>query len=226
MDNDDIDQTVDDILQQLSDSKTNCNNSAKLKEYTKITPDNLQEFVIEKSADLVQRALDIVDDLKDRACASGDPEEVKSLADVLKATSAAVDALNKIHIASERNKTAKEINEKTIQARQGMNRENNQTKLMCTREEAMKRLFNKVKEEDIVDVEVVEDHSNLISTASSALSAPESRDGRTPSDTDSGERSPMLTSGNSKPKDSAVAVPSVVLVEPTNLVVDDIPPGS
>ena len=158
-----IDDAVDDILSQLSNSKKDCTSIVKNKGYDKITKDKLEDFVIEKSADLVQRALDIVDEIKDRACAGGDPEEIKSLADVLKATSSAVDALNKIHISTERNRTAKEINDKNIEAKRGMNLENNQTKLMLTRQEAMKRLFDK---SDAIDAEIVEDNqSNDISTA-------------------------------------------------------------
>jgi hypothetical protein len=160
------DEVVDDILSQLKNSAKECTELTKPKDDDpKVTKENLEEFVIKKSAALVEKALDIVDEIKDRATASDDAEEVRALADMLKATSSAVDALNKVHIASERNQTAKEINQKNIDARQGMNTQNNQTKLLLSREEVMKQLFGSVKEENekknankppTIDVEVEE----------------------------------------------------------------------
>lgn len=144
----DVDEVVDDIIEQLKNSKKECTDLTRNKEYDKITKEKLEEFVIEKSADLVQRSLDIVDEIKDSITAEDDAEKTRALADILKATSSAVDALNKVHIASERNKTATNIAEKNIEARQGMNRENNMTRLTMSREEMMKRLFDKSEDDD------------------------------------------------------------------------------
>jgi|GEM_PF-2188811 len=159
------DAVVDDILEQLKNSKKECTDLTKPKDDDpEVTKENLKDFVIKKSARLVEKALDIVDEVKDRATASDDAEEMKALADILRATSSAVDALNKVHIAEERNETAKEISQKQIDARQGMNTQNNQTKLLLSREEVMRNLFGSVKEKNEenntnkppIDVEIVE----------------------------------------------------------------------
>lgn len=193
-----IDETVDDILTQLAENKKNCTDVAKSKEYDKVTKDKLEDFVIEKSADLVQRALEIVDDIKDRATAGGDADEVRALAEVLKATSQAVESLNKIHISSERNKTAKEINQNTLEAKKGMNTQNNQTRLMMSREEAMKQLFDKVRDRDdsrVIDIEVIEDQSNMIGGNTSESSG-SSNEGNTPGVSGAGSRLPDSKLGN------------------------------
>lgn len=142
-------EIVDDILEQLKNSSKECTELVKPKpESDDVTRENLEDFVIKKSAALVEKTLDIVDEVTDRATASDDPESLRGLADILKATSSAVDALNKVHIAADRNKTAKEISTANIEARQGMNTQNNQTRLMMSREEAMANLFGSVKEKN------------------------------------------------------------------------------
>jgi len=146
---DETDEIVDDILNQLKNSKDECKEIAKTAgDEPSIDKDDLEAFIISKSASLVQKALDIVDEVRDRATADGDAESIKALADMVKATSSAVDALGKVHISSERNKTAKEISKANIESRQGMNSENNQAKLMLSREEVMSKLFGAAKEEN------------------------------------------------------------------------------
>jgi hypothetical protein len=145
---DETEDIVDDILEQLKNSKKECTHISKIRDgdEPEINRDDLESFVIRKSASLVQKALDIVDEIRDQATAASDSESLKALADMVKATSSAVDALNKVHIASERNKTAKEISKAQIDARTGMNTQNNQTRLMLSREEVMNRLFGSAKE--------------------------------------------------------------------------------
>ena len=170
-------EVVDDILEQLKNSAKECTDLSKDKDGDpSIKKEDLEDFVIKKSASLVEKTLDIVDEVKDRATASDDPESIRALADILRATSSAVEALNKIHIASERNETAKEISQKNIEARQGISTQNNQTKLLLSREEVMKRLFGSDKEEneernankppegEVIDVEVtkMEDSTPLL----------------------------------------------------------------
>ena len=160
------DDIVDDILAQLADSSNVCTDLAKPKtELAIVKKEDLADFVLQKSASLVEKTLDIVDEVKDRACASDDPDHVRALADVLRATSAAVAELSKIHIAAERNQTSKDISKANNEARAGMNTQDNQTKVLLSREEVMRNLFGSDKEDNemrnankmpgAIDVEVV-----------------------------------------------------------------------
>ena len=151
MDTDTVtDDIVDDILDQLANSKDVCTELRKKgnDDGEIITRENLEKFVIENSAKLVSKTLDIVDEVKDRACSSDDPDHVRALADVLKATSSAIDSLGKLHIAADRNKTSKEISKANNEARIGMNTQDNVTKITLSREEVMKELFGTVKDDN------------------------------------------------------------------------------
>jgi len=140
---------VDDILAQLADQANVCTDLSKPREDEKVVnKEDLEDYVLQRSASLVEKTLDIVDEVKDRACASDDPDHVRALADVLRATSAAVAELNKLHIASERNQTSKDISKANNDARVGMNTQSNQTKLTLSREEVMKNLFGSDKEDN------------------------------------------------------------------------------
>lgn len=157
---DDTDVMVDDILKQLKDSAIECKDLSRPNQEIHLHKEDLEQTVIDNSAELVKASLNILSDIKDRAIASGDPEDVRALAEIMKATAAAAEALNKLHISAERNKTSKEMKQADIASRDHRNKQNNETKIMLTREEVMKSLLKdskKAEANNAIEAELVEE---------------------------------------------------------------------
>ena len=89
--------------------------------------------------------------MKQYVAAAPNAEDIGSFAELLKATSTAIDNLTKLHTSNQRVETQVKIKQMDIEAKKVINDDNNMVKLVGTREE----IFNKMlKESDVIDVEV------------------------------------------------------------------------
>lgn len=150
----DVDTALDDIFSQLANN-TRVQGIIKQSD-VHVEEEDMGRFAIDSSAELVRKVLGIVDDIKDRTCASNDPEDIQALASTLKSASAAIDSFNKIYIANERNKVSRELKKADIESRTNINTSNNQTKLLLSREDVMKQLFEQAERpadtDEVIDV--------------------------------------------------------------------------
>lgn len=146
---DDIDNIANDIVSQLKNTINNVN--PKELSTQNLSKDELERYIIEKTSSLVDQTMYVVNNLKDYVAVGGaDSKEITAFAEVVKATSAALESLNKIHGTNERNKTSVKLKKMDIEARQAIATQDNTTKLLLSREELMKELVN--KSESIVDI--------------------------------------------------------------------------
>ena len=156
MDNDDeLEKIGDSILDQLQQSLTEKKEIVKAPP-SALTNENLEEFVLQQTATLVNQSMEAVDNLKDYIQAGVSDREITAFAEVVKASSAAIETLNKLLIAREKNKLTSELKEKDIQARKELNTQDNQTRLLLSREDLMKQL--------IIDSDNVRDVTPIIDT--------------------------------------------------------------
>jgi hypothetical protein len=139
-----VDQIAQDIVDQInmpietvSDSNDN-----------DINTENLEQFVINSASKLVKDSLDLIAGASGDALASGDPEAIEAAAALIKSSSSAVETLNRLLIANNRNKSAKEIKKLDIESKLQMNNEDNQTKLIMSREEVFKFIMDQDDTDD------------------------------------------------------------------------------
>lgn len=139
----DIDREVDDILSQLKNQttpKTNDDFVAK-----KINKDEMEEFIINNAAAVVQKASNLLDSFGTIAANSADPDMVNSVSGLVRSITSAIDSLTKLKIAEDKNNTQKEI------AQMSVKKDNDESKpngLMMTRDDVIKFLSNEVAKED------------------------------------------------------------------------------
>lgn len=141
----DLDDAVNDILSQL---KGTVAVSKKQPEEETLTKDQLEEFIIKNSGKLVTKSLNIVDDVKDYVASAPDAKDVAALAELISATSSAIETLNKVYISDEKNKTQMKVKQMDVDSRERMNITDNKTKILLSREDIMKALVN----DDAIDV--------------------------------------------------------------------------
>jgi len=141
----DLDDAVNDILSQL---KGTVAVAKKQPDEEILTKDQLEEFIIKNSGKLVTKSLNIVDDVKDYVASAPDAKDVAALAELISATSSAIETLNKVYISDERNKTQVAVKQMDVDSRERMNITDNKTKILLSREDIMKALVN----DDAIDV--------------------------------------------------------------------------
>lgn len=144
-----IDDAVDDILSQIKDHKTTTTEIKKVEE--EFDPEKLEAFILNKTSALVNTSIDMVEDVKDYISSAPENRDVASLAELIRASTGAIDTLNKLHASKEGNKVKKELKQIDVEAKERMNIADNQTKVLLSRDDIMKALMDE-EGENVVDV--------------------------------------------------------------------------
>lgn len=144
----DLDCIVGDIITQLKGTTA----LSKKEPEDELTKEKLEDFIIKNSGKLIMKSLDIIDDVQTYISSAPDAKDVAAFAELLKASSASMESLNKIYISLEKNKTTKDIKLMDIESKEKQNTQDNITHLL-SRKEIMKELMGKVdKSETPIDV--------------------------------------------------------------------------
>lgn len=144
----DLDKIGDSILDQLQNSLTTKTPIPVVQQ--ELSADDLEKFVLDKSATLVVQSMEAVDNLKDYIQAGASDKEITAFAEVVKASSAALESLNKLLQTRDRIKSSTHLKEMDIKARKELNVIDNSTKLLLSREEIIKQLLN--DSDNIIDI--------------------------------------------------------------------------
>lgn len=145
---DEIDNAVNDILTQIKSHNKDTKEVQKVSE--EIDMDNLEEFLVKKTSSLINSSVDMVDDVKEYISSAPENRDVASLAELIKASSSAIDTLSKLHTAKEQNKNKVEIKQMDIESKEKLNIMDNQTKVLMTRDDVMKALTD---DDSIIDID-------------------------------------------------------------------------
>jgi len=135
-----IDDAVDDILSQIKDHKSTTPEIKRVEE--DFDADKLEAFILNKTSALVNTSIDMVEDVKDYISSAPENRDVAAIAELIRASTGAIDTLNKLHASKEGNKSKMEIKQIDIQAKERMNIADNQTKVLLSRDDIMKALMD------------------------------------------------------------------------------------
>jgi hypothetical protein len=150
-----LNEMVGDLLSQLNDANKKAEVVAK--ENNPLIKENIEKFVIEKAGKLVEESIDVVSNVKEYISSAPESKDVGSLADLIAATSTAIETLNKIIVADKRNDTTIKTKEMDIASRKEMKEADNTSKLLTTREQVFKMLIDSAnKSAKIIDAEIVD----------------------------------------------------------------------
>lgn len=150
--------TSDDINALLGLEPSEIVKSAKIvkHELATLTSDNLEEKIISETNDIMDTARNALEAVLDEVQSTpNDAELIEAASSLIKAQTGLVDALTKLHLNKEKHKQQVELAHLRISAEQQMNTENNQAKLLMSREEIMAKLMNESKKVDIINVEPI-----------------------------------------------------------------------
>lgn len=124
------------------------------RELAMINPNQLEEKIISETNDIMDNARNALEAVLDEVQSTpNDAELIEAASSFLKAQTGLIDALTKLHLNKEKHKQQVELAQMRIVADQQMNTENNQTKMLLSREEIMARLMNDAKKVDVIDID-------------------------------------------------------------------------
>ena len=125
---------------------------SKKQEIAVISDSNLKDKIINETNDLMESTKNAIAAVLDEVQTTpNDAELVESASRLVMAQSTLIEALSKLHINNEKLKSQFIINKMRIDADQQINTENNQTKVLLTREEVMAKLMAESKN-SIIDI--------------------------------------------------------------------------
>jgi hypothetical protein len=149
---DEIKDIVGSLVEQLQETNQR---AEKIKtERDPLKKEDLEKFVIDRGASLVEDALEMVATVKDFIISAPNAEDVEALSGLINATATAMDTLNKINLQDKKTDTSVKLKTMEIQAKKELLEADNTQRVLATREEIIKMLADKAKP---IEAEIVED---------------------------------------------------------------------
>lgn len=152
MSNDNADDDLKSLVEQLKDTTLVNNTVQKKPEEFHLDKDDIEDFVVQNSGKLITESLDVMNNVKDYIMASGDPDSIGALSDLIRASSGAIESLNKIVIQNKRSSTSIVTKKMDVDAKYAIEEKKNENALIGTREEIFKRVLSEAKVIDATDV--------------------------------------------------------------------------
>ncbi len=156
MEENEVDGAVDDILSQLSTQHHSITRQKKTEEEVPEV-DELEEYLVKKTARLINTTLDAVDNVKDYISSAPENRDVAALAELMRSANSAIETMQKVHANKANNEARKELKTMDIDSKKQLNMADNQTKLVMSREELMDAMLKAPesepdKDDDVIDV--------------------------------------------------------------------------
>ena len=145
------------------------------------TTEEMQTFVIQHSAELVENSVKSIMELQKLTVATGDPEMMAGLASLIAASTGAIETVNKIHLQAKKAEANKEMKLLELEGKKEIQRlkndgylnlpAGNTNILVATREEIIAQLTGKAKEKAVNTIDTIEAISSPVSTIQAPLSS-------------------------------------------------------
>lgn len=145
----DHDDVLDDLLGQLKDNTAFNNKAIKNNESFNLPKEKLEEYIINTSGRLVQDSLDMIEVVKERVASAAEPDDVASLSELLKASTNAIETLNKVLLQDKRTMTTLTAKTMDIESKKEIAENDNKTRLMASRGEMIEKIIEDAKVIDI-----------------------------------------------------------------------------
>jgi hypothetical protein len=150
MDNDDLE--VETLINQLKDTSSFVKKTEKKAEEFNLDKNDLEQFILNSSGKLISDSLNVIDDMREFVEAAPDADTISSLAALMKASTDAIDTLNKLLLQDKKSSTQVGIKQMDIEAKKELLEAKEHSSVnTLTREEVFKKLLDDAKVIDVVD---------------------------------------------------------------------------
>lgn len=114
----------------------------------KLDKSDLEQFILNNTGRLITDSMETIDSIKQYIISAPEPEDVHSLAELYKASTSAIEALNKLLLQQQKSETQIAVKTMDIQAKQELSNDNKE-KITFTRDEIFDKLVEKA---DVIDI--------------------------------------------------------------------------
>jgi len=152
------DEDIKSLVDQLKESTIVNNEVCKKTEELGLEPEDVEQFVVKNSGHLVQQSLHAIDEVKDYIMASGDPDSISALSELIRASSGALESLNKIVVQNKRSATSITTKQMDVTAKYTIEEKKNEHALIASHEEVFKKILDDAK---VIEVNDEESSANL-----------------------------------------------------------------
>lgn len=144
---------VQDLIDQLQTGAGETSELVQVAEQMDLDREDLEQFILNNQSTLIKDSVDVLQIMKQYVASAPNAEDIGSFAELLKATSTAIDNLTKLHTSNQRVDTQVKLKTMDIEAKKEINNDNNMMKLVGTREEIFKKML---EDSVVIDAEVVD----------------------------------------------------------------------
>jgi hypothetical protein len=144
----DYSEEADSLIDQLKENTGLIRNASRREDF-ELDKEELEQFILNSSGKLIRDSLEVIDGMRDYVEAAPDAESISSLAELMKASTNAIDTLNKVLIQDKRSATQVGVKKMDIEAKKELEVSSN-SKNMLTREDVFKKLLEDAK---VIDIE-------------------------------------------------------------------------
>jgi hypothetical protein len=157
-----MNESIDTLLEELSSFDYSTVKPPKREEEIEISENNINDYILKKTGNLIDAGLGAVEDLKEYIVQGQNPDEIAALSELISSTTKAIEALNRINLHNKKTKDTKELKKMDIEGKKeiasltsGDTTINNNI-LVASRAEILERLFANANETNNKDFEMVE----------------------------------------------------------------------
>ncbi len=143
-----------DLIDQLKNANQLLKKPEVKEEEFNLTKEELEQFILNNAGKLIKQSIEVVADVKQYVETAPEHRDVVSLAELIKASSSAIESLSKVLVQDKRDKTQKDVKLMDIQGKKDLLQGEVNAKLMFTRDDVMKELLKDAKkaEQEVIDV--------------------------------------------------------------------------
>jgi len=114
---------------------------------------DLEQFILNNTGRLINDSMNTIDNIKQYIISAPEPEDVHSLAELYKASTGAIETLNKILLQQQKSDTQVAIKTMDIQSKQALAENKDKDRLTFTRDE----IFNKlIQSGEVIEAEIAD----------------------------------------------------------------------
>jgi len=143
-------EEANDIIAQLKEIPKEAKQLATKKDVEPLEKEKVEQFIIDQSAKLIQDSMEMIDNMKEVVFHVPDADNVSSLAELIKASTGAIETLNKLVSQDKKSKTQLQVKKMDIESKKILQDRDQQHQLKISREEVLKQLIGG---KDVIEAE-------------------------------------------------------------------------
>ncbi len=141
------DEAINQFLTDLQTIKTEQNNIAVQRTDT-ATPDNLEEFILKNSSEVINSAVSMMRNVETNVQAIQGPEEIAAYSELVNASTNAIETLSKILIQKKKTETMLTVKKMDVENKKELQTNDHQMKFLASREDLLKMMLSTKPEEN------------------------------------------------------------------------------